>query len=160
MAVRHLSRLVERLRTALVKQEGAATDADLLSRFLRQQDEAAFEALVRKHGPMVMGVCQRILHNSHDAEDAFQASFLVLVRKAATIHPPGMVGNWLYGVAYRTAQEARRSAAKRRAKEASVAPQTETREDAWDDLRTVLDQELERLPEKYRAVVVLCDLEG
>jgi RNA polymerase sigma factor (sigma-70 family) len=160
MAVRHLSRLVERLRNVLVQQEGAATDADLLSRFLHQQDEAAFEALVRKHGPMVMGVCQRILHNSHDAEDAFQTSFLVLVRKAATIHPPGMVGNWLYGVAYRTAQEARRSAAKRRAKEASVVPQTDTRKDAWDDLRTVLDRELERLPEKYRAVIVLCDLEG
>jgi RNA polymerase sigma factor (sigma-70 family) len=160
MAVRHLSRFVERLRHALVKREGAAADADLLSRFLHRRDEAAFEALVRKHGPMVMGVCQRILHNSHDAEDAFQASFLVLVRKAATIHPPGMVGNWLYGVAHRTAQEARKSAAKRRAKEASVVPQAETRDDTWDDLRTVLDQELERLPGKYRAVIVLCDLEG
>jgi RNA polymerase sigma factor (sigma-70 family) len=160
MAVRYLSRFVDRLRNALVKQKGAATDADLLGSFVRQRDEAAFEALVRKHGPMVMGVCLRILHNSHDAEDAFQATFLVLVRKAATIHPPGMVGNWLYGVAYRTAQEARKSAARRRAKEASVVPQAETREDTWEDLRTVLDQELERLPGKYRAVIVLCDLEG
>ena len=160
MAVRHLSRLVERLRHVLVKQKGAATDADLLGSFVRQRDEAAFEALVRKHGPMVMGVCNRILRNSHDAEDAFQASFLVLVRKAATIHPPGMVGHWLYGVAYRTAQEARKSAAKRRAKEASVVPQAQTREDTWEGLRTVLDQELERLPGKYRAVIVLCDLEG
>jgi RNA polymerase sigma factor (sigma-70 family) len=160
MAVRPLSRFVERLRHALVKQEGAATDADLLSRFLLQRDEAAFETLVRKHGPMVMGVCRRILRNCHDAEDAFQASFLVLVRKAATIHPPGMVGHWLYGVACRTAQQARKSAAKRRAKEASVVPQAQTREETWDDLRTVLDQELQRMSGKYRAVIVLCDLGG
>jgi RNA polymerase sigma factor (sigma-70 family) len=160
MAVRLVSRLVERFHNVLLKQDGVATDADLLSRFLHQKDEAAFEAPVRKHGPMVLGVCQRILRNSHDAEDAFQASFLVLVRKAASIHPPGSVGNWLYGVAYRTAQEAKKSAAKRRAKEANVVRQTETPTDTWDDLRPVLDRELERLPEKYRAVIVLCDLEG
>ena len=115
---------------------------------------------MRRHGPMVMGVCRRILGNSHDAEDAFQATFLVLVRKAASIRPAGMVGNWLYGVAQRTALEARRSAAKRRAKEAQVAPRTETPDDSLAHLRRILDQELTRLPDKYRSVLVLCDLEG
>src|SRR5262245_60180624 len=130
MAVRHLHKIVEHLRTVVARRDDAESDADLLKRI--RQDEAAFEALVRKHGPMVMGVCHRILHNSHDAEDAFQATFLVLVRKAKTIRPPSMVGNWLYGVAYRTALEARRSAAKRRAKEATVGPQTETPNNAWN----------------------------
>jgi len=160
MAVRPLTRFVERLRNVLLQQEGAGTDADLLDRFVRHKDEAAFEALVGRHGPMVIGVCDRILHNSHDAEDAFQATFLVLVRKAASVRPQGMVGNWLYGVAYRTAQEARKAAAKRRTKEASMVPRTETSKDTWDDLLPVLDRELERLPEKYRAVIVHCDLEG
>jgi RNA polymerase sigma factor (sigma-70 family) len=109
---------------------------------------------------MVLGVCRRLLGNSHDAEDAFQATFLVLVRKAASIRPAGMVGNWLYGVAHRTALEARRSAARRRAKEAQVAPRTEAPEDTLAHLRPLLDQELPRLPDKYRAVLVLCDLEG
>jgi RNA polymerase sigma factor (sigma-70 family) len=124
------------------------------------KDEAAFEALVRRHGRMVLGVCRRILGNNHDAEDAFQATFLVLVRKAASIRPAGMVGNWLYGVAHGTALEARRSAAKRRAKEAQVAPRTETPDDSLADLRPLLDWELTRLPDNYRAVLVLCDLEG
>ena len=112
MAVRSLTTSVERLRI-LLKQEETGTDADLLHRFVQHKDEAAFEALVQRHGAMVMGVCGRILHNSHDAEDAFQATFLVLVRKASTVRPKSLVGNWLYGVAYRTAQEARKSAAKR-----------------------------------------------
>src|SRR5262249_12586006 len=147
--------------TVLVRQEVAGmADGDLLRRYLLHRDEAVFEALVRRHGPMVMGVCRRVLHNLHDAEDAFQATFLVLVRRASTLRSPGMVGNWLYGVAYRTALEARKTAAKRRAKEAKVVPRTESPRDAWADLRPVLDQELDRLPDKYRAVIVLCDLEG
>jgi RNA polymerase sigma factor (sigma-70 family) len=109
---------------------------------------------------MVLGVCRRVLANAHDAEDAFQATFLVLVRKATTIRPAAMVGNWLYGVAHRTALEARRAAARRRVKEAQLALRTATPDDTLTDLRPVLDEELARLPGKYRAALVLCDLEG
>jgi RNA polymerase sigma factor (sigma-70 family) len=160
MGARHLHRIVEHLGGVLLRQNAAGADAVLLERFLAHRDGTAFEVLVRRHGPMVMGVCRRILHNSHDAEDAFQATFLVLVRKASTIRPPSMVGNWLYGVAYRTAQEARKTVAKRRLKEANAIPRTEAVKSDWDDLYHVLDQELARLPEKYRAVIVHCDLEG
>jgi RNA polymerase sigma factor (sigma-70 family) len=132
----------------------------LLEGYLSRRDEAAFEALVRRHGPMVLGVCRRILGNSHDAEDAFQATFLVLVRKAAAIRPRSMVGNWLYGVARRTSLEARRVAAKRRAKEAAVLPRAHPPDDDRTDLRAVLDEELQRLPAKCRAVIILSDLEG
>jgi RNA polymerase sigma factor (sigma-70 family) len=149
------------VRSVMVNQDAAGLgDGELLKRYVRHKDEAALEVLVRRHGPMVMGVCRRVLHHAHDAEDAFQATFLVLVRKAATLQAPGMIGSWLYGVAYRTALDARKAAAKRRAKEAKVAAHSPIPEDTWADLRPVLDQELERLPDKYRAVVVLCDLEG
>src|SRR5438046_878097 len=109
-----LNRVVEHVRSVLVKQgTDAMTDGDLVKRYREQRDEVAFEALVRRHGPMVMGVCRRVLRNLHDAEDAFQATFLVLVRKAAVLRSPGTVGNWLHGVAYRTAQQGRRAALKR-----------------------------------------------
>jgi RNA polymerase sigma-70 factor (ECF subfamily) len=119
--------------------------------------------LVRRHGPMVWGVCRRLLHNHHDAEDAFQATFLVLVRRAASVVPREQVGNWLYGVAYQTALKARATAAKRRARERQVPdlPEPEAAgHDLGRDLRPVLDRELSRLPDKYRVPVVLCDLEG
>ncbi len=104
MAVGQLSTVLQQLRRLLLKQDAAgSTDESLLESFLNQRDEAAFETLVRRHGPMVLGVCRRILGNSHDAEDAFQAAFLVLVRKGASVRPRSMVGNWLYGVACRTA---------------------------------------------------------
>ena len=106
MAMRPLSGVLQHLRHILSQQEARGlTDGQLLERFLTYQDEAAFEALVRRHGPMVLAVCRRVLHNLHDAEDAFQATFLVLIRKAASIRPREMVGNWLYGVAYRTARK-------------------------------------------------------
>jgi RNA polymerase sigma factor (sigma-70 family) len=161
MAVSRLSKAVEGLRGILVRQDIAGLDdGDLVQLYVRRRDEAAFEALVRRHGPMVLGVCRRLLHDAHDAEDTFQAVFLVLVRKASRLRFPGMVGNWLYGVACRTALEARKAAARRRAKEANVPPRTNAPDDDWADLRPVLDHELERLPEKQRAVIVLCDLEG
>src|ERR1700722_18244308 len=117
-----------------------ANDGDLLQRFIDGRDEAAFDELVRRHGPMVLGVCQRVLHNPHDAEDCFQAAFMVLVRKATAIQPRSMVGNWLYGVAYRTALEARKMAARRRIVERNkkaLAP-AELPPDRWSDLKPVL----------------------
>src|SRR5262249_48797732 len=155
--------VVDQLRRGALRGDAGASDAHLLDSFIIRRDEAAFEALVRRHGPMVLGVCRRILSDAHDAEDAFQAAFLVLVRKAASIQPRDLVGNWLYGVAYRTALEARGILMRRRAKERQVAampdPQT-TPSEFEPDAQIVLDEELNRLPDKYRAPVVLCELEG
>src|SRR2546425_12330454 len=118
MATGQLSNFMRRLRSVLVRQDAPGlADDDLLKLYLQQREEAAFEALVRRHGPMVIGVGRRVLHNSHDAEDAFQATFLVLVRRASSIVPRDMVGHWLYGVAYRTALKARALSAQRRARE-------------------------------------------
>src|SRR5262245_14103432 len=128
-------------RAALLRDGGRMTDEQLLECFTTGHDAAAFEALLRRHGPMVLGVCRRVLRNPQDAEDAFQATFLVLVRSAAKVRCPGTVGNWLYGVAYRTAQQARRAASKRRAREAQVVPRTQAPHDGWNDLRDVLDRE-------------------
>jgi RNA polymerase sigma factor (sigma-70 family) len=161
MAVGQLSTFFQQLRSLFLKQDATGvTDESLLEGYLSRRDEAAFEALVRRHGPMVLGVCRRILGNAHDAEDAFQATFLVLVRKATAIRPRSMVGNWLYGVARRTSLEARRTAAKRRTKEAAVLPRAHPPDDDSTDLRAVLDEELQRLPTKCRAVIILSDLEG
>jgi RNA polymerase sigma factor (sigma-70 family) len=161
MAVGQLSDFLRRLRGASLNRGApGATDDSLLESFLDQRDGDAFEALVRRHGPMVLGVCRRILGHAHDAEDAFQATFLVLVQKAASVQPRSLVGNWLYGVACRTALDARRAAAKRRAKEANVLPRTQPPGDDRADLRAVLDEELQRLPPECRAVLVLSDLEG
>ncbi|HZY85674.1 MAG TPA: RNA polymerase sigma factor [Gemmataceae bacterium] len=161
MATAQLSTVVRQLRGALARQDGAGrTEADLWERYVQRRDESAFEALLRRHGPMVLGVCRRILRHEQDAEDAFQATFLVLVRRAASLQSPGTIANWLHGVACRTALEARSAAAKRRAKEAAVPPRPVTPEGAGAELWPVLDQELGRLAEKYRVVVVLCDLEG
>jgi RNA polymerase sigma factor (sigma-70 family) len=138
------------------------TDGQLLERFLAAREEAAFEELLRRHGPMVLGVCRRVLSGLHDAEDAFQATFLVLVRKGASVVARESVGNWLYGVAYRTAQKARAASARRQAKEKKMARPEALPEpdDRWGALRPLIDQELSRLPDKYRAPIVLCDLEG
>jgi DNA-directed RNA polymerase specialized sigma24 family protein len=99
MGTEAMNRVIEQLRSVLLRDGADLTDGQLLEYYLSRGDEAAFEALVRRHGPMVFGVCRRILRHHHDSEDAFQATFLVLARKAASIVPPEMVGNWLYGVA-------------------------------------------------------------
>jgi RNA polymerase sigma factor (sigma-70 family) len=137
-------------------------DGQLLARFVACRDEAAFAALVHRHGPMVLGVCHRLLRHAQDAEDAFQATFLVLARKAASVLKREAVGSWLYAVAYRTAREARASQARRRAQERQVdmLPHPAVGPAEPQDWRPLLDEELGRLPEKHRAPVVLCDLEG
>jgi RNA polymerase sigma factor (sigma-70 family) len=153
-------RLTEAIRQLHI-EEGPA-DADLLGAFVRSRDPAAFEALVRRHGPMVLGVCRRILGH-HDAEDAFQATFLVLARRAAAVVPRERLASWLYGVAYRTALEGRRMAARRRAREAPLAESVQPTVDSGPttaDLSALLDRELSRLPDRLRLPVVLCDLEG
>jgi RNA polymerase sigma factor (sigma-70 family) len=164
MATDQLKRVIETLRRATVApDETGLTDGELLERYLRSREEAAFAALLRRHGPMVWGVCRRVLRSHHDAEDAFQATFLVLVRKAASVVPKEKVAHWLYGVARQTALYARATAAKRKAREKQVSIMPEPaleQHEPWDDLLPLLDQELGHLPEKYRAVIVLCDLEG
>ena len=140
------------------------TDQELLRRFVHLQDETAFAILVERHGPMVLGVCRRILGNGHDAEDAFQATFLVLVRRADSLESPELLGSWLYGVAYRIARKLRAQATRRRQQErqaASVVTATEPLTDlAWRELRDTLDVELNHLPDKYRLPLILCYLQG
>jgi RNA polymerase sigma factor (sigma-70 family) len=159
-----LSEVVQHLRRAVLLPDGAGlTDEQLLGDYLHRRDEAALAALVRRHGPMVWGVCRRVLRNYHDAEDAFQATFLVLVRRAASIASRELLANWLHGVAHRTARKARAAAARRQAREKQVVnpPEPAVPEpDLWRDLRPLLDQELSRLPDRYRGVLVLCALEG
>jgi RNA polymerase sigma factor (sigma-70 family) len=136
------------------------SDGQLLRRFLGQRDEAAFAALVRRHGPMVLGVCRRILRNAADAEDAFQATFLVFVRKAAALKGRTVLGDWLHGVARRTALKVKGAATHRWAKEQAMARPEAQGEETRDDWLPLLDEELSGLPEKYRLPIVLCDLEG
>jgi RNA polymerase sigma factor (sigma-70 family) len=138
-------------------------DGKLLERYVEERDEAAFAALVQRYGSLVLGVCQRVLQDPHEAEDAFQATFLVLVRKASSLDRRGSLGNWIYAVAYRTAVKAKANAARRRMRERQALPMpSEQPIDAalWKELRPVLDEEINRLPEKYRAPLVLCYLEG
>jgi RNA polymerase sigma factor (sigma-70 family) len=139
------------------------TDGHLLYRFVHEQDQTAFTALVQRHGPMVLGLCRRILQDNHDAEDVFQATFLVLVRKARSLKREGSLKNWLYTVAYHLALKTRKQTAIRRVQEKQVIDMPElTRESSgfWAELRPALDSELARLPSKYREPIMLCYLEG
>jgi RNA polymerase sigma factor (sigma-70 family) len=155
--------MATRLHTVLeqFQQALAPPDGQLLTRFVASRDEAAFAALVRRHGPMVLGVCRRLLRHAQDAEDCFQATFLVLARKASSVRREA-VGSWLYAVAYRTSLEARSVRARRRVHEKQVEamPHPEIPPVEPQDWRPWLDHELNLLPEHYRAVIVACDLEG
>ncbi|HTU16687.1 MAG TPA: sigma-70 family RNA polymerase sigma factor [Gemmataceae bacterium] len=164
MAARNNQTLTHHLRRIVLRVDGGGmTDGQLLETFISRRDAAAFEALVRRHGPMVLGVCRRILRDPHDSDDAFQATFLVLARKAASVSPRERVGNFLYGVAHTTALRARSANAKRRSRERQMLnlPEREAApNDRQDELHERLDHELARLPDKYRLPIVLCDLEG
>jgi RNA polymerase sigma factor (sigma-70 family) len=155
-AIRHLDQLAQTHRA------GDLADAELLEHFRSQREEAAFTILVQRHGPMVLGVCRRVLGNAEDPEDAFQATFLVLARNAAAIRCQGSLAGWLYGVASRISARARAQAMARRLRESQAAAKRPDPPDevSLQELRVVLDQELATLPEKYRAPLVLCYLEG
>src|SRR5437588_6351038 len=164
MAAGQVNRIMHQLRwLAHGCAQRDRSDGQLLEQFIGARDEHAFEELLRRHGPMVLGVCRRLLGHAQDAEDAFQATFMVLVRRARSVMPRELVGNWLYGVAYRVALDAQARSSRRRAREKQVQDMphpTTPPTDLDPDLRPLLDRELSRLPEKYRVPIVLCDLEG
>jgi RNA polymerase sigma factor (sigma-70 family) len=157
-----LTEFLHRLRWSLGSRGASeTTDTELLRRFLDDREEAAFAALVQRHGPMVLSVCQYVVQNAADADDAFQATFLVLVRRAASIRKPHLLANWLYGVAYRVAARARVQTARRRAREIPEVEMIAARPGReGNDWSPVLHDELNHLPEKYRAPIVLCYLQG
>jgi RNA polymerase sigma factor (sigma-70 family) len=154
--VRHIRRLAVPLDTQDV------SDVQLLDRFTRQREESAFAALMRRHGGLVWGVCRHVLRQEQDAEDAFQATFLVLAGKAGAIRKREALACWLHGTAYRIAMTARREAMRRKAREAKAAGERpeSAPESAWQELQAALDEEVQRLPQRQRAVFVLCALEG
>jgi RNA polymerase sigma factor (sigma-70 family) len=163
MATSQLSEIIQHLHRAVLREGAGLTDGQLLENYLNHRDDAALAALVGRHAPLIWGVCRRILRSHHDAEDAFQACFLVLVRKAASIDARELLANWLYGVAYLTAIKARAMVRKRKARDRPLLemPEPEApQRDLWHDLQPLLDQELSRLPDLYRRTIVLCDLEG
>lgn len=164
MARRSIGTLIQLLRKSAARRDiDALSDAHLLERFAFERDATAYEILVQRFGPMVFGVCRRILGDVHAAEDAFQATFLVLAQKAPSLLRRSLVGNWLYGVAYRTAKRARADAARRHSHErqAPMSSRSDPLQDVvWRDLRPVLDEEIHALPAKYRRPFVLCYLEG
>jgi RNA polymerase sigma factor (sigma-70 family) len=152
-------------RIELLREGESTTDGQLLECWVRRRDSVALETLVLRHGPMVWGVCCRALPTHHDAEDAFQTAFLVFVRKAASVRTPELLANWLYGVALQTARKARPAAAKRQAREKQVTKLAEPKEMSQDqefgpDLQRLLDEELGRLPDKYRIVILLCGVQS
>jgi RNA polymerase sigma factor (sigma-70 family) len=150
-------------REAKARAVSALPDRELLDRFAGHGDQAAFTALVERHGPMVLGLCRRVLGDAHDAEDACQATFLVLARKAASIRKKDALASWLHGVAFHAATNLRRYRARRRAQQGTThqaAPSDPAGEVTWREVRAALDEELARLPERYRAPLVLCYLEG
>jgi RNA polymerase sigma factor (sigma-70 family) len=163
MATDKSGQVIQSLRKMVLLRDGAGlTDRQLIEEYLSHGEDAALGALVRRHGSMVWSLCYRILHNHHDAEDAIQTTFLVLVRKAASV-PKDAVGNWLYGVAYQTALNTRATVIRRTKKERQMTdmPEPEAQQcDLWHEMLPILDRELSRLPTKYRTAIVLCDLEG
>jgi RNA polymerase sigma factor (sigma-70 family) len=153
---------LRQLRGLVAGIEPRLLDRELLQSYLERRDEAAFAALLQRHGPMVLGVCQAVLRRSHDAEDAFQATFLVLARNAGSIRRRDSLGSWLHGVAYRVARKARAAEARRQSLETRVVARDPVVADefSWGEVQTILHAELNALPDRFREPLVLCYLEG
>ncbi|HEX5271141.1 MAG TPA: sigma-70 family RNA polymerase sigma factor, partial [Gemmataceae bacterium] len=164
MAEPHPNPLLQHLRHLIGGvPEAAMTDGQLLERFAAHRDETAVEVLVRRHGPLVFGVCRRVLHNVQSAEDAFQATFLILARKAPSLVRHERLGSWLYKIAYRLALRARANEVRRQQREARAArnrPGPASHATSPGDLIVALEEELQRLPARHRGPLVLCYLEG
>ncbi|MBY0526915.1 MAG: sigma-70 family RNA polymerase sigma factor [Gemmataceae bacterium] len=171
MAHEPLALVLRQLRRLVGAPAAAdASDGQLLERFVAQHEESAFATLMQRHGPLVLSVCRRLLTDANDVDDAFQATFAVLVRRAASLKREGSLGSWLYVVAQRVALKARANAARRRSRETQAEDMAQATEPSCEfdpqtaaarrELRLVLDAEVSLLPEKYRAPVVLCYLEG
>jgi RNA polymerase sigma factor (sigma-70 family) len=159
-----LTQAMQHIRRMLGMPAGTdLNDRQLLEQFATSKDEAAFTALVQRYGPQVLGVCRRILGNDHDADDAFQATFLVLAAKAGSVGWHESIGSWLYNVAYHIAAKSRRGATRRRQHElraATMAPKDTASSLDGEGLRAIVDDELQRLPEKYRLPLLLCYLQS
>jgi RNA polymerase sigma factor (sigma-70 family) len=163
MANERLDGVLSQIRKLVeADQDDTQNDGELLLRFVQQHDEAAFAALVRRHGPLVLGVCKRVLRHVHDCEDACQATFLILARRASSIRKHSSLSSWLHGVAYRVACNLQRTIARRHARERAVRnlPPASSTDFSWREVCVVLDQELHRLPEQFQAPLLLCYLEG
>src|SRR5262245_48278320 len=163
MSTAPIAAVLTRLRHEAAPRHAAErSDAQLLQDYRHANDQSAFTTLVKRHGPMVLGVCRRLLHDPHDAEDAFQAVFLVLARSAGSIRKGEALSSWLHGVCYRVAMRAKRDAARRRKHEGRAQPRANPPawESAWRELQAVLDEEVEQLAPAYRAAFVLCCLDG
>ncbi|HKB06046.1 MAG TPA: sigma-70 family RNA polymerase sigma factor, partial [Gemmataceae bacterium] len=159
MAAETLHRLVETLRTTL--DSDAWTDAELLARFRQARDPAAFEAIVRRHGPRVLTACRKVLHHDADVDDAFQATFVVLMRGPQAVRRGSALGPWLFGVAHRVALQARAARRRRERLEARASAKREAGPDlSWPEACAILHEELDRLPERLRRPLLLCYLEG
>src|SRR5262245_28249007 len=163
MTRQSLNGVLQHLRTvAAVQTYRQLSDHELLERFVGARDEVAFTVLIERHGPMVLGVCRRALPHFHDAEDACQATFLVLARKAGSLRKKTALSSWLHGVACRVALKLKRDHARRTSRERAMdtpAEKDPAVEVSWREVQTILDEELEQLPERYRVPVILCYLE-
>src|SRR5580704_2712733 len=157
MAKHSLNGVLQHVRKlAAVRTNHELSDRELLERFVSERDESAFIVLFARHGPMVLGVCRRALPAFHDAEDACQATFLVLARKASSVCKKTSLSSWLYGVACRVAANLKRNQARRKTHERRMDASAEV---TWREMQSILDEELQRLPECYRAPLILCYLE-
>jgi RNA polymerase sigma factor (sigma-70 family) len=163
MANAQLGTVIRYIRdVAVTREHRDKTDRELLGAFLARRDEDAFTALVRRHGPLVLAVCRRMLGHVQDAEDAFQATFLILARHAASIRKKESVASWLYGAAYRMSKNARRAAMRRRRHEAQAKPRqsgSPERTIAWQEVQNLIDEETQHLPSIYREAFILCCLQ-